>query len=156
MSDKQENAMVKEKTLGQEFTVGISDSVPAVNENLVSVETLERCFNERIDRKTGIIVDTVEDRIQNAILTAIDNIISPKNVLAIRSKNASSGRDATSVMANLESGEHIKITAPSESVSEGNNYYTTCVKYEWGDSKQNSGRGKWIVRPRYAFWPATT
>ena len=36
--------------------------------------------------------DTVEDRIQNAILTAIDDIVAPKNELAIRSINASSGR----------------------------------------------------------------
>ena len=40
-------------------------------------------------------VDTVEDRIQNAILTAIDNIVGPKIALAIRSINASSGRDVT-------------------------------------------------------------
>ena len=39
------------------------------------------------------IIDPVEDKIQNAILTAIDNIVAPKIELAIRSKNASSGRD---------------------------------------------------------------
>ena len=45
------------------------------------------------------IVDTVEDRIQNSVLTAIDYIVAPKVELAIRSINASSGRDATSVAA---------------------------------------------------------
>ena len=69
-------------------------------------------FNERIDREMGSIVNTVEDRIQNAILTAIDSIITPKMELAIRSINASSGRDATSVMASSEPGENIGITAP--------------------------------------------
>ena len=39
----------------------------------------------------GNVVDTVEDRIQNAILTATDSIITPKLELAIRSINASSG-----------------------------------------------------------------
>ena len=53
------------------------------------------------------IVDTVEDRIQNAILTAIENIVAPNNELAIRSKNASSGRDVTSVTAISERGERV-------------------------------------------------
>ena len=67
------------------------------------------------------IVDTVEDRIQNAILTAIDNIVAPKIELAIRSINASSGRDVTSVTANSERGEHVGIYAPFENASENNN-----------------------------------
>ena len=50
------------------------------------------------------IVDTVEDRILNAILTAIDSIVAPKIELSIRSINVSSGRVATSVTANSERG----------------------------------------------------
>ena len=34
----------------------------------------------------GNIVDTVENRVQNAILTAIDSTITPKIELAIKSK----------------------------------------------------------------------
>ena len=60
-------------------------------------------------------------KIQNAILTAIDSIITPKIELAIRSKNASSGRDVTSVMRILERGEHIRISASSKNASERNN-----------------------------------
>ena len=41
--------------------------------------------------------------------------------LAVKLINASSGQDATSVTANLESGEHKGITASSENVSERNN-----------------------------------
>ena len=51
------------------------------------------------------IVDTVEDRIQNAILPAIGSIITPKIEIAVRSRNKYSGRDATSVTANSESGK---------------------------------------------------
>ena len=87
----------------------------------MNVNTLERCFNERIDRETGNIVATVEDRIQNAMLTAIDSIITLKIQLALKSIHASCGRDVTSVMASPERGEHIRIFAPSENVSEGNN-----------------------------------
>ena len=86
----------------------------------MNVKTLERCFNERIDREMSNIVDTVEDRIQNAIFTAIDNIVAPKIELAIRSKNASFGQDVTSVAANSERGEHVGINAYFENASENN------------------------------------
>ena len=86
----------------------------------MNVKTLERCFNERVDRERNNIVDTVEDRIQNAILTAIDNIVAPKIELAIRSISASSGRDVTGVSVNSERREHAGINASFENAS-GNN-----------------------------------
>ena len=67
----------------------------------MNVKTLERFFSERIDKEMSNIVDTVQDRIQNAILTAIDGFVAPKIYLAIRSINA---QDATSVTANSERG----------------------------------------------------
>ena len=73
VSERRENAVVNEGTNDRDFTVGTSRNDSTVNGNAISVKTLERCFNERIDRKMSNIVDTVEDRIQNAILTAIDN-----------------------------------------------------------------------------------
>ena len=63
------------------------------------------------------IIDTVEDRIQNANLTAIDNIVAPKIELAIRSINASSGRDVTSVTEKSERGEHVGINASFKNAS---------------------------------------
>ena len=59
----------------------------------------------------GNIVDTVEDRIHNANLTATDSFICPKNESIIRSLIECSGQDATSVMASADRGEHIGITA---------------------------------------------
>ena len=47
-------------------------------------------------------------------------LVTPKIELAIWLINASSGRDATSVMASSERGENIGITAPFENVSERN------------------------------------
>ena len=73
----------------------------------------------------GNIVDTVEDRIQNAILSAADSIITPKIELAIRSVNASTGREATSLMATSEGGENIRITALLKRIRKKK--YTTCV-----------------------------
>ena len=84
VSERQGNAVVNEGTNDRDFTVGTSSNDPIVNANAMSVKTLEMCFNERIDRQMNNIVDTVEDRIQNEILTAIDNIVNPKIEIAIR------------------------------------------------------------------------
>ena len=119
-SERQENIVVNEGTNDRDFTTGSSSNNSAVNGITMIVKTLESCFNERIDREMSNIVDTVENRIQNAILTAIDNIIAPKIELAIRSINASSGRDATSVSANSERREHVGTNAHLENAS-GNN-----------------------------------
>ena len=88
---------------------------------MVNVKNLQRCFNETIDMEMRNIVDTVKDRIQNAILTAIDIVVAPKIKLSIRSINASSGRDETSVTVNSERGEHIGITALFHNASESSN-----------------------------------
>ena len=120
-SERQENAVVNEGTNDRDFTVGTSSNDSIVNGNAMSVKTLERCFNERIDREKSNIVDRVEDRIQNAILTAIDNIVTHKIYIAIRSKNASSGRDATSSSAGSERREHVGINAHFENASGNDN-----------------------------------
>ena len=120
-SARQENIVVNEGTNDRDFTAGTSSNNTVINKNVVNVKTLERCFNKRVDREVRNIVDTVDDRIQNAILTAIENIVAPKIELAIRSINASSGRDVTSVTANSERGEHVGINAAFENGSGNNN-----------------------------------
>ena len=104
--------MVNEGTNDRDFTVRTSCNNSATNESTVNVKTLERCFSEKFDREVSNIVDTVEDRILNANLTTTDNIVAPKIELAIRSINAPSGRNATSVVANLERGEHVEVNVP--------------------------------------------
>ena len=120
-SERQENIMVNEGTNDRIFTVGTCSNNSATNENAVNVKTLERYFNERIDKEMNNIVDTLEHRIQNAILTAIDNIVAPKFELAIRSKNASSGQNSTSVVKNSECREHVGINASFENASGNSN-----------------------------------
>ena len=120
-SERQENIVVNEGTNDRDFTVGISSNNSAINGNAMKAKTLERCFNERNDREMSNIVETVEDRIQNAILTAIDNIVAPKIELAIRSINASSGQDVTSVSAKPERREHVGINTLFENASGNNN-----------------------------------
>ena len=120
VSERRENAVVNEGANDRHFTLGTSNNDPVTNGNAMSVKNLERCFNERIDTEMNNIVDTVEDRIQNAILTAIDIIIAPRIELAITSMNASSGRDATSVSVNSERWEHVGINASFENASRNN------------------------------------
>ena len=120
-SEKQEITVVSEGTDDREYTVGTSSRNMAINEGTVNVKTLERCFKERNDREMSNIVDTVEDRIQNANLTDVDNSVAPKIELAIMSKIASSGRAVTSVTAKSERAEHLGINAPFEDASENNN-----------------------------------
>ena len=119
-SEKHQNTRVNGGTVNLDFTVGTSGNNLMTNEITVKVKTLKRCFNERIVKEMSNIIDMVEDRIQNAILTAVDSIIDPKIELAIRSINASSGQDATLVTANSERGEHIGITVPFENAAEIN------------------------------------
>ena len=113
--------MVNEGTNDRGFTVETSSNGSIINGNAMSVKTLERCLNEKIDREMSNILDTVEDKIQIAILTAIDNIVAPKIELAIRSINASSGRDVTRMSVNSERREQVGINAPFENASESNN-----------------------------------
>ena len=121
VSERQENAVVNEGINDRDFTVSTFNNSSVVNGNAMSVKSLERCFNEKIDREMSNIIDTVEDRIHNAILTAVDNIVAPKIELAIRSINASSGRDVTNVSANSERREQVGINASFEKASGNNN-----------------------------------
>ena len=54
-------------------------------------------------------------------MTVIDKIVAPKVDLAIKSINASSGREVTSVSANSERREHVRIIASFENASGNNN-----------------------------------
>ena len=67
-SERQENIAVVEGTNDLDFTVGTSNNILVTSENTVTVKTLEKCINERIDRKMSNNVDTVEDRIQFCVL----------------------------------------------------------------------------------------
>ena len=120
-SESDENTVANEGTKNRDFTIHASSYNLAINESTVNVKTLERCFDERIDREKSNIVDTVEVRIQNLILTAIDNIVAPKSELAIRPISASSGRDATSVTENSHRGERVVISASFKNASGNNN-----------------------------------
>ena len=58
------------------------------------------------------IVDTVEKRIQSAILTAIDIIVAPKIELSIRLINPSSKQNVSSITENSERGDKKRKKCP--------------------------------------------
>ena len=83
-NERRDSTVVNEGTNDRDFTVGTSSNNITIYDRTMNVKPLERCFNEKIDREMSNFVDTVENRIQNAILTAFDNIVTPKIELAIR------------------------------------------------------------------------
>ena len=80
-SERQENVVVNEGFNDQDFTVGTSNVTSIINENELNVKTLERCFNERIDREMENIVETVEDRIQSQKQVIVSTADQPKTLL---------------------------------------------------------------------------
>ena len=87
----------------------------------MKVEILERCLRAWIDREMGYNVDTVEDKIQNGILSAFDRNITSSIESALRLTKVSSGRNFAGVSANSQRGEHIGITCSLENASDGKN-----------------------------------
>ena len=82
------------------------------------IRTLEWILTDRTARETDNVVETFEDRIQNATLAAVENFITLRVESAVRSTNASSGRNAANVAANLERGEQVGITTCFENISD--------------------------------------
>ena len=120
-SNGQQSFKVKIGTVDQEITANESGNNSTPNEKTVNLQTSEKCFNESIGRELVNLVDTVEDTIQNAILTAMDIIIIPRLELAVRPMNVSSRQNAAIVMGSSEREEHKVISASFENVSERNN-----------------------------------
>ena len=115
--------MANGSPIDQELIVNNNDGFSTAKKNTVNVQTLDRCFIDRIDNEMSISVAMVEDRIQDAIFTAIDIIFTPRIELAVRALNAPSERDAASFSANSERGERIGVTASFENVFERNNTF---------------------------------
>ena len=68
-------------------------------------------------------------------MTSIGNIVAPKIALAIRSINASSGRDVTSVSANSERREQVGINALFENAIGSNDFLGVSIVND--ETRQN-------------------
>ena len=83
----------------QAFTANKITTAELANENIVDVQTLGISLTDKIFRQMGIIAQAVEDRIQSAFLTAMNNFVITRIWSAVRSLNASSGQDLASIAA---------------------------------------------------------
>ena len=96
--------MVNNSSVDRKNAANIVDGKSTTYEKTVNVQTLERCLTKQIDKEPGILVVTIADRNQNAILPALDNMSTPTIKPTVRSNNAPSGKDTVSVTANSELG----------------------------------------------------
>ena len=102
MSCERENAEVRSGQVDSEYASENNSGrtlTNATNENTVIVQISVKSLIRRIAREIGIVDDAVEDKIQNVILAAVNNIITPMMEMAIGSMNASSGQDIASAVA---------------------------------------------------------
>ena len=63
-----------------------------VNSPQVDMHTIEGNFVSKVWNEVDSVMTMVETRVQGAILTAIENLVTPKVELAIKSANESSGQ----------------------------------------------------------------
>ena len=104
----------------QAFTAKNITTAELANENILDVQTLGISLTDKIFRQTGNFAETVEDRIQSAFSTAMNNFVITRIWSAVRSLNASSGQDVASIVAISERGEQIGITVSFENLSDKN------------------------------------
>ena len=67
-----------------------------VNHSQVDVHTLEDYIVSKVQSEVDNVITTIETRVQDALLTAIENLVIPRVELALKSANASSGRSVDS------------------------------------------------------------
>ena len=121
VSSWQQSVEFNDGSVDREFTFSINDGIHTTSEKTVKVQTHQKTCTDRTDIELGITLGMVEDRIQNATLTAMDKMVNPWIELAVKSTNACSGQNAVDRTVNLERGEHTGITASLENVSDRDN-----------------------------------
>ena len=120
MSSEKHNVGVDGGLVDQDFSPHSYHTLTVTNENTVAAQLLGSSLTDGIAREMSIVSGTVEDKIQSAILAAIDKFITPRIELAVRSMNASSGGHAASVTAVSVRGEQVSTTASFQNVSDRN------------------------------------
>ena len=69
-----------------------------VNDSQLYVHTLERSVVNKVRSEVENVITTIETKVRDAILTAIESLVVPGVELAIKSVNAFYGRDVSSVV----------------------------------------------------------
>ena len=84
MGSGRQNVEVNGTQADREFTVHNFDNLVVANKNTVDVQGLKRSLTDGIAREMGDNVKSVEDRMQNTILEALDNYITTWFELSVR------------------------------------------------------------------------
>ena len=121
MRSAKQNVVIDSGEAELDFTGINIANILALNQNTVKVQTLEKCLADRVDGRWRMenTVETVEHRrIQSAIFSTTDNIITPIKPLALGSKKCVVRTDRASVTANSERGQlNLRYHCPFEDTS---------------------------------------
>ena len=101
---RRKSGVVNSGQTERDITFSHSDSFPTTNESTVNLQILEKSVTDRMGGGMGNSVHIIEERTQNAILTAIDENIIPRIQLAVGSNIKSPGWKHASVSVNLRCG----------------------------------------------------
>ena len=150
-----------------------TNNVTQVNYPQVDMNTVEDNFVSKVRSEVDNVLTTVETRVQDAVLTAIENLVIPRVESAMKSTNEYSGRsfDSNALVAGLRifSGtvEGLQMTASSRisSRTDSNKIDETCgsITVEEGDLEVNEKiidrqshahhtHRSWWNRSRLFFW----
>ena len=84
-------------TVEEKITSNNAKNPAKGNTSEIDVHTLEKNFANKVRGEVDSVMTTVENRVRDAILTAIESLVIPRVELAMKSVNASSGRDENSI-----------------------------------------------------------
>ena len=84
--------------MDKNITLNNTNDPTQVSGPQVGMHTLEKNFADKIGREVDSVMTTVETRVENVEMTAIENLVIPTVELAMKSVDASSGRGAESVV----------------------------------------------------------
>ena len=78
--------------LTQQTTLNNENNSFQVNGSQVDIHTLERNIANKVRSEVDNVMISVKSTVQDAVLTAIENLVIPRVELAMKSVTASSGR----------------------------------------------------------------
>ena len=85
-------------TVNESTTLNNVKNLIQVNSSQVDVHTLENNLVNKIRSEVDKVMTSVETRVQDVVLTAIENLVISRVELAMKSVNASSGRGAFNIV----------------------------------------------------------
>ena len=118
-SNQDEHSESKDDMICRGNSSDNSSNPTQINCPQVDLHTLEENIVKKVRREVDNLMTSVETRIQDAVLTAIENLVIPSVELALKSANAPSERSVDGIVLDpdqrdfLSKIEGLRMTAPS-------------------------------------------